>query len=583
MAIEKLGPYQITKTLGRGGMGTVYAGRHEESSDLVAVKVLATNLADDPRFRARFSAEIETLKKLKHPNIVRLLGYGEDTGSLFYSMELVEGSNLQEELRKGRPFSWREVTRIGVQICHALKHAHDNGVIHRDLKPANVLYDETEQSIKLTDFGIAKLWGGTHLTSVGGVVGTADYMSPEQADGKPVAARSDLYSLGAVMFALMTGRPPFVGANPADVIHSLRYSEPPSIRALRPDTPAGFDAIIMQLLSKDPGDRVATARVLANQLRAMEYALSVETQVADLPAHDSGQTSNDSVGHTSNLDASLSEEYFGQRGLSPDDSTVVPGVQASAAAHSASTTRFTTVVGADNHLDVPETATAEVDSTWTQILAGGALVLLIGGAVFWGWSMLQTPDADTLYSSIVTTAESGDRSQLLSIKPSIETFLEKYGDDPRAKDVQVIQRDQTSQSLYRQIDRRVERSGGVDYISPLAEQAFYVAMQNKQFRPTLARQQFQQLIDVFDQEQSDQRTTACVECARHELMRIDSMEPVEEKGLAADLRDKLRHAEETLSQAELRVWRQGVIALFGDKPWAKSVVAECQDALAQAP
>src|SRR5262245_64743113 len=137
MPLERLGPYKLEKTLGRGGMGAVYVGLNEQSGERAAVKVLSGHLADDDNFRERFKQEIETLKRLLHPNIVQLFGYGEEDGHLFYVMELVEGHSLQDELLSGRRFSWREVTRIGVDIAHALKHAHDRGIIHRDLKPAN--------------------------------------------------------------------------------------------------------------------------------------------------------------------------------------------------------------------------------------------------------------------------------------------------------------------------------------------------------------------------------------------------------------------------------------------------------------
>ena len=165
-----------------------------------------------------------------------------------------------------------------MQICQALKHAHDRGVIHRDLKPANLLHTPDDQ-IKLADFGIAKLYGMSQLTVAGGVIGTADYMSPEQGDGQGVTARSDLYSLGSVLFALLAGRPPFASRTAAEVIHKLHYEEALPVRRLAPDTPEEFELIIAQLLEKDPAKRIATALAVANRLKAMEYGLSLETRV----------------------------------------------------------------------------------------------------------------------------------------------------------------------------------------------------------------------------------------------------------------------------------------------------------------
>ncbi|HTU23991.1 MAG TPA: serine/threonine-protein kinase, partial [Pirellulales bacterium] len=136
MQLHQLGPYRIQKRLGQGGMGAVYEGVDTATGETVAIKVLAPQLATDEGFRVRFQAEIESLKKLRHPNIVRLFGYGEEQSSLFYSMELVRGSSLEDELRAGRRFDWREVTDLAICLCRALKHAHDAGVIHRDIKPA---------------------------------------------------------------------------------------------------------------------------------------------------------------------------------------------------------------------------------------------------------------------------------------------------------------------------------------------------------------------------------------------------------------------------------------------------------------
>ncbi|MEX2027761.1 MAG: serine/threonine-protein kinase, partial [Pirellulaceae bacterium] len=208
MELRQLGPYELGETLGKGGMGSVYAATDTLTGQRVAVKALTPHLAQAEGFRERFEAEIESLKTLRHEGIVRLFGYGEEHGTLFYSMELVEGTSLEEELQRGRRFHWRDVIGIAIQLCRALKHAHDHGVIHRDLKPANVLINSSDQ-VKLADFGIARLFGNTQLTTAGGVLGTADYMSPEQADGRPITDRCDQYSLGGVMYALLAGRPPF--------------------------------------------------------------------------------------------------------------------------------------------------------------------------------------------------------------------------------------------------------------------------------------------------------------------------------------------------------------------------------------
>jgi len=141
MKIERLGPYRIVRELGRGGMGTVYEALNLQTDEPAAVKLLSAAMAREEGFREWFEAEIETLRKLNHPNIVRLFGFGEQDEHLFYAMELVHGRSLEQELKRGRPFNWPEVTRIGIETCRALRHAHDRGVIHRDIKPANLLLD----------------------------------------------------------------------------------------------------------------------------------------------------------------------------------------------------------------------------------------------------------------------------------------------------------------------------------------------------------------------------------------------------------------------------------------------------------
>ena len=210
MQLEQIGPYRIVGRLGKGGMGTVYQAVHVETDEPAAVKLLSANLAEEEGFRDRFEAEIETLRKLNHPNIVRLFGFGEQDRQLFYAMELIAGSSLEEELGKGRRFDWREVVRIAVEICKALRHAHDRGIIHRDIKPGNLLLAADGQ-VKIADFGIARFFGNSKLTVAGSIIGTAEYMAPEQAAGKPVEPRSDLYSLGAVMYVLLARRPMFKG------------------------------------------------------------------------------------------------------------------------------------------------------------------------------------------------------------------------------------------------------------------------------------------------------------------------------------------------------------------------------------
>ena len=262
MEPTRLGPYAIRRRIGRGGMGTVYEAV-DAAGRPVAVKTLSAYLGDETGLRRRFEAEIETLKGLRHPGIIRLIAFGEDEGVPFFAMELVPGRSLEETLKAGRTFSWQETVTVAGEIARALKAAHDQGIVHRDLKPANLLLpDEPGGGVKLADFGIARLFGDTGQTLAGTVVGTAEYMAPEQAAGGPVDHRVDLYALGLVMYAMLVGRPPFRGGEVGEVLRRQQRETPARVSAFVTDVPATLDRLIEKLLAKDPADRPATALAL---------------------------------------------------------------------------------------------------------------------------------------------------------------------------------------------------------------------------------------------------------------------------------------------------------------------------------
>jgi serine/threonine-protein kinase len=271
--IKVIGPYRIERILGRGGMGTVYLGIHAKSSESVAVKLIASEMAEHQRFRRRFDAEIQTLLRLKHPSIVKLIGVGEEKGLLFYSMEYVEGENLHQRLKRQKRIAWPVVLDWAIDIASALKHAHDFGIIHRDIKPANLLLDLSDK-IKLTDFGIAKLFGAQESTVPGSVIGTADFMPPEQAEGQAVTPRSDLYALGAICYACLAGRPPFTGTNVPEILFNVRYGVYAPIGSLAPDTPEEFARLIDELLARSVSNRPPTAYLALSRLQALRAGLS---------------------------------------------------------------------------------------------------------------------------------------------------------------------------------------------------------------------------------------------------------------------------------------------------------------------
>jgi serine/threonine protein kinase len=274
----RLGPWLVESELGRGGMGTVYRATAvpppADGPASAALKVLAAELALDPGFRQRFQREIDILRELDHPNVVRFLGSGEELGRFYFAMELVDGPGFDALQEKRNRIPWPEVLDLALQVALALRHAHDRGVIHRDLKPSNLMRlpvpseDYPFGIVKLTDFGIASLFSSPHLTVAGGVVGTAEYLSPEQAAGKPVTKRSDLYSLGVVLYTLLTGRTPFKGDVPT-LLHQHRFGQFDRPGRLATDIPPDLDEVICELMEKDPARRPGDASSLFRRLESI--------------------------------------------------------------------------------------------------------------------------------------------------------------------------------------------------------------------------------------------------------------------------------------------------------------------------
>jgi serine/threonine-protein kinase len=278
----RLGKWVIDRELGRGGMGSVYLAHEEANSQQqAALKVLAPELAQEVGFLQRFQREIDVLGQLTHPNIVRFYEAGIENAIYYYAMEYVEGQNFEELLAERGRFAWKDVLDAALQICPALKHAHDRGIIHRDIKPPNLLLT-AGGIVKLTDFGIAKVFATQQLTKTGGVVGTAEYLSPEQAAGKPATKRSDLYSLGVVLYFLLTGRPPFEGRSTADILHKHLYGQFDRPMKIVPGIPHDLDGVVCLLLEKDPAKRPADGMVLHRQLDSVRRKLERKAQQTDI-------------------------------------------------------------------------------------------------------------------------------------------------------------------------------------------------------------------------------------------------------------------------------------------------------------
>ena len=263
-------------------MGTVYLGRHETSDRVAAVKVLPGSMVHESGFVSRFNREIAAMRKLQSPNIVELYDSGEDHGTYFYAMEYVSGETLTDRILREKRIPWREAIEISVQICRALKSAHNAGIIHRDLKPSNLLMGE-DGTVKLTDFGIAQVFASSKLTVTGGILGTAEYMSPEQAQGRRTTKQSDLYSLGAVLYVMLTGRPPFIGKTTLEILQKHRFSQFDSPKRVVPDIPFWLDEIVCRCLSKKPEDRYPDAYVLSLRLQEVPKKVDLARDTTPVP------------------------------------------------------------------------------------------------------------------------------------------------------------------------------------------------------------------------------------------------------------------------------------------------------------
>jgi tRNA A-37 threonylcarbamoyl transferase component Bud32 len=265
-----LGPYKLEAALGKGGMATVYRAYQASVKRYVAIKVMAPEIADQADFVERFEREVEVIASLEHPHILPVIDYGTAEGIHYLVMRYIEGGSLEDRIRR-KSLSLQECSRLLSQIASALDYAHRRGVIHRDLKPNNVLLDTDENSY-LTDFGIARLTGSERkLTATGSVMGTPAYMSPEQALGRPVDARSDIYTLGVVLYEMVLSRLPFSGDTPAALIFQHVYELPTPPKQIKPDLPDAVANVLDRAMAKVPDERYPSAGELADAFAAAVF------------------------------------------------------------------------------------------------------------------------------------------------------------------------------------------------------------------------------------------------------------------------------------------------------------------------
>jgi eukaryotic-like serine/threonine-protein kinase len=614
--IRQLGPYRLTRQLGRGGMGIVYEGVNIESGESAAVKILSASLAEEEDFRHRFETEIETLRKLRHPNIVRLFGFGQQDGILFYAMELVEGKSLDQILRSGYHFHWLEVADIGIAVCMALRHAHDRGIVHRDIKPANLLLTAAGTA-KLSDFGIAKLFGHDRMTAVGSVLGTVDYMAPEQADARPVGPRSDLYSLGGVLYTLLAGRPPFTAASLLEMLDKHRSAVPDPVGRYCSDVPPEFEAIVAQLLEKSPLERVANATILGRRLAMVRQLHSSAAETAPIQTDD-GSAGFDLRSGTSGLTEPLREKQPKTRTQPDIDELPATQVEPVLPQDSLEQTKLTSAFDALGKTDSDSKEKEEVAPTIAEkpqnrfvpvaadeldrpemdeapnraliSLQTWALAAALIGVGLMIWYVLRPPSADTLYRRISDVTAQGSIESYRQAEDDMRRFLVLYGSDYRAE----LLRKHLAEIELRRLEFQKFRAGKeIDSSEMLPVQRDYIeAIKYVRLDPDRGMAKLKAFLNLYSSQvdlavpvDTSSPTGQCLELARRRLRQL-------EQQIKQSSGDRLTLIQTRLDRADnithsdpdkARAIREAVVELHIGKAWAEDAVRRAREALAAEP
>jgi serine/threonine-protein kinase len=385
---RKIGPFQLEGRLGVGGMGIVYKATYLKGGQKVALKVLSPDLTADPKLAKRFDREMEILKKLKHPNIVKYYGGSSNSQQRFYAMELVTGGSLEDRLRQQGKLPWEEAVDYAIQVARALEHAHDAGIVHRDLKPANLLL-AGDKTLKLSDFGIARDTRSTALTAAGKTLGTMAYMAPEQITGKsPVTRRTDIYALGCVLFQMLTGRTPFESSTQPELLFKHIEEEPPNVREFNMDCPIWLDRLVHEMLAKDPGDRPFDALAVQTRLADVRQKVYEQESIAKATMAGGGGAATLKELHPG-LARALGKQPRKKKKRDPDA-----------------------------HLPVYE-------RTWFLALS---LFALIGLAAWWAW-----PESEAaMYARLKGLMASDDSTQQTGSEEDVRSFLERFPESSHA-------------------------------------------------------------------------------------------------------------------------------------------------------
>ncbi len=265
-SLGRIGGYEVTGVVGAGGMGVVLKAHDRSLDRIVAIKVMAPHLASSGSARKRFAREAKAAAAILHPNVIAIHSVASDDANPYLVMPFVRGASLQKRIDAQGPLPLKDTLRIGAQIAAGLAAAHEQGLVHRDIKPANILLEEGVERVTITDFGLARAVDDASMTCSGVIAGTPQYMSPEQARGEPIDARSDLFSIGSVLYAMCTGRSPFRAETTYGVLHRIANDKPTSVCEVNTDVPDWLGHVIDRLMAKRPDDRFESAAQVAELL-----------------------------------------------------------------------------------------------------------------------------------------------------------------------------------------------------------------------------------------------------------------------------------------------------------------------------
>ena len=565
MALDSIGPYQFKGILGRGGMGTVYRGSHNDTGELHAVKVLAPTYAHDPHFRGRFESEIKALIQLNHPNIVRLLSYGQEDGMLFFAMELVEGNSLFHMQKKGHSFDWREILNIARGVSLGLRHAHDRGIIHRDLKPGNLLMADSAEGepslVKITDFGIAKQFGAS-LNTGENVLGTMDFMSPEQAKGEPVTFKSDLYSLGTVMFTLLSGRPPFTANSVEESLRNLTRVPAPRISSMVPNVPEELDELIRRLMAKQPDKRIHTAQALLYQIDDVEAKLRDYSEAqTEHPNADADDTFDVAAPRTE-VNTSIRESQKSKAQTVGGNPSTVGGAEDDVEM-SSKVDYFNTVDEQARQHRVTDAPAAEKRGILPVALALAGVLLL---GAFGIHQAYKPPSAETLMAQI---EESSARPN--KVLDEIELFLKHYPDERRAPKVEELHRVGKAVQLYNSLCNTLIVRDGIKGESRLTkiEEQFLNIVKLSEDDPTLADAKMSAFVNIHESSDLVPGDQKCLDAAKSYKIKLlnDARSKillnVKEIKTAMDKAGKRTDPDSAIEMYE------SILELYGDIEWGQ--------------